>query len=101
MDISDIDKLIVSGEGNTIEFKEAQFTLPSSIYETVVSFSNTDGGTILLGIDKNGNISGIDANEVETIQKNIVSTLNSRDCINPPIYLQPIRVNHHKGIILV
>lgn len=69
MDINDIDKIVASVEGNTIEFKEAQYTLPSSIYETVVSFSNTEGGTILLGIDKNGIISGIDTNELENIQK--------------------------------
>jgi ATP-dependent DNA helicase RecG len=35
------------------------------------------------------------------MQKEIVSALNSRDCINPPLYVQPYAVRHPSGMILV
>ena len=61
MDTTQLQKLIQQGEGLRIEFKEAINTVPTSFYETVVSFANTDGGTILLGVDDNQRVIGIDA----------------------------------------
>jgi ATP-dependent DNA helicase RecG len=55
---------IKKGEGKTIEFKE---TLPSKnqIAKTVVAFSNTAGGKIILGIaDKSSAIKGISDDQV-------------------------------------
>ena len=37
-------------EGHYVEFKSAQHGLPQNIFETISSFSNSDGGTIYLGI---------------------------------------------------
>jgi len=99
--IDDIEKIIAQGEGLKIEFKKATKSLPKSFYETVISFSNTDGGTILLGVDDDGTISGIDNDAVSKIQNDIVTSLNSRDCINPPMYVQPIPIKHPLGTILM
>lgn len=41
----DIKRMIANGEGLLIEFKEAKDAVPSNFYDTVTSFSNTDGGT--------------------------------------------------------
>jgi hypothetical protein len=41
MTIHEIEHILQQGEGLKIEFKEATDHLPSSFYETVVSFSNT------------------------------------------------------------
>jgi len=52
------------GEGKTIEFKE---TLPSKnqIAKTVVAFSNTAGGKIILGIeDKSKAVKGISEDQI-------------------------------------
>lgn len=95
-----LQQIIEQGEGLKIEFKEALDSVPKSVYETVVSFSNTDGGTILLGVDDDENVTGVDRDASLQMQKDIVSTLNSRDCINPPLYVQPIVVEHPDGIVL-
>ena len=101
MDTTQLQKLIQQGEGLRIEFKEAINTVPTSFYETVVSFANTDGGTILLGVDDNQRVIGIDAHSAVKLQKDIITTLNSRDCINPPMYVQPFTVQHADGLIMV
>ncbi len=44
-------------ETESIEFK-SRFT--EEIYKEVIAFANTDGGTVYVGIDDNGNVVGID-----------------------------------------
>lgn len=101
MDLSHLQYLINQGEGLRIEFKEAEDSVPSSFYETVVSFSNSDGGTILLGVDDDGKVKGIDGNAEVSLMKNIITALNSRDCIDPPVYVQPFCINHPDGKVMV
>ncbi len=101
MDLQQVQKIIDQGEGLRIEFKDATDIVPRSLYETVVSFSNTDGGTILLGVDDNKVVKGINPTSASKLQKDIVTALNSRDCINPPVYVQPFTVNHPEGLIMV
>lgn len=43
-------------ETRNLEFKE---TITSTFLKTVSAFSNYDGGTILFGIDDDGNIKGV------------------------------------------
>ena len=50
-----IEELLISGESQTIEFKES---FGRESIETVVAFANTKGGIVLIGVDDNGNIKG-------------------------------------------
>lgn len=97
MTLTDLNLLIQQGEGPKIEFKAASDSVPGSFYETVVSFSNTNGGTILLGVNDAGLVSGIDPAASVKLQKDIITALNSMDCVNPPVYVQPFIVQHPDG----
>jgi predicted HTH transcriptional regulator len=57
-----IVKLISQGEGETLDFKKI---VPSAvkIAKTMVSFANTKGGTLLIGVNDNGSISGVQSLE--------------------------------------
>jgi hypothetical protein len=57
-----IKRLIQKGENQELDFK---FEISDSrkIAKTLVAFSNTDGGTLLIGVKDNGNISGIHSDE--------------------------------------
>jgi hypothetical protein len=57
-----IKNLIKSGENQKLDFK---FEISDSrkIARTLVAFSNTDGGTLLIGVKDNGRISGIRSDE--------------------------------------
>jgi len=48
----DIKKLLRYGERIILECKKAQNAVPKSVWETYSSFANTNGGTILLGIEE-------------------------------------------------
>ncbi len=52
MDASEILKLLKYGESINLECKKAEPTLPNSVWETYSSFANTDGGTILFGVEE-------------------------------------------------
>jgi ATP-dependent DNA helicase RecG len=101
MNLEDIKKILVQEEGIKIEFKKAKNAAPKSLYETVVSFSNTDGGTIVLGADDDGKVIGVDNSSIGQIQTDIVTALNDRSCINPPLYLQPEVIQHTSGKLIV
>jgi len=52
--IPSLDELLhslnLTGEGSQVECKESAWRLPADIWETVSAFSNTAGGTLLLGV---------------------------------------------------
>jgi ATP-dependent DNA helicase RecG len=101
MNLEDIKRILLKEEGVKIEFKKSKNSAPKSLYETVVSFSNTDGGTIVLGADDDGTVIGVDKNSIGQVQTDIVTALNDRSCINPPLYLQPEVIQHTNGVLLV
>jgi len=51
-----VEKLIESGESETIEFKQG---FSREAIETVTAFANTKGGIVLVGVKDNGQIVGI------------------------------------------
>jgi len=96
----EIDKMLRKGEGNSLEFKEASRGIPGSFFESVVSFSNREGGIILLGVNNEGDIVGIDASVLSKIKADIATALNDRKCINPPLYIVPSEISYPQGNIL-
>jgi len=58
MNKDELKKILISGETETIEFKESP---GKAFYETISAFANVRGGMIFLGIDKKGNITGVNS----------------------------------------
>lgn len=96
----ELNNLLDQGEGLRIEFKESQIAMPSTLFETVSSFLNKDGGTILLGVNDQGRITGIDPNRIEQIIKDIVTSSNNPDVLNPPFTLNPIKFDRSELSLL-
>lgn len=63
-------ELISQGESSLLEFKEEQVR-PESLAREMVAFSNTFGGTILIGVADNGTITGI--SDVSTIEQRAIN----------------------------
>ncbi len=93
MEVEEILHIIDKGEGLQTEFKRAKNAVPSDLYETLVSFSNTAGGTVLLGVADDGRIEGVAKSNISLVIKNLTSALHSADLVHPPLYLQPKTVD--------
>ena len=65
-------------ETENIEFK-AQVT--DELYKEVIAFANTDGGTIYIGIDNEGNVTELD--NVDDVYTRITNGI--RDAIQPDV----------------
>ena len=71
-------------ESNKLEVKAAREGLPRSLWETYSAFANTDGGTILLGVeeDSHGALSVCGVNEPESLVKTLWDGLNNPSCVS-------------------
>ena len=87
MNLNLIKGLIKNGEGINIEFKSSQEELTQSGFETVVSFLNTIGGYLFLGINDDGKVVSVNEELVSTIKINFATAVNNREKINPPMPL--------------
>ncbi|MBN1874612.1 MAG: putative DNA binding domain-containing protein [Anaerolineae bacterium] len=56
--LAEMKALIASGENSSVEFKSA-LVREESLAKEMVAFSNTQGGVILLGVEDDGSISGL------------------------------------------
>lgn len=79
--------LIQRGESLTLEFKECKNGISLSTYETVCSFLNRHSGTLLLGVNDLGEITGINPNSIAQIRKNFINTINNSQKLHPTYYL--------------
>lgn len=101
MEVEEILQKIKKGEGLNTEFKKARNDVPADIYETLVSFSNTVGGTIILGVTDDGEIEGIERSAVNKILKNLTSAVHSSDLVYPPFYMHPELKEINECVIIV
>jgi len=101
MNLKYINNILDSGEGKRTEFKESEKDIPTNIYDTIVSFANTEGGIIILGADNDGYVKGIDPSQSLKFITNISTALNDMDCVSPSMYLSPTEFDHPDGKLII
>lgn len=78
---------IRQGESKTLELKSA---LPqhNQIAKTVIAFANTSGGKLVIGVDDDQQIVGLDAEDILSLQDKVASIVFDRcyPAILPEIY---------------
>ena len=60
MNYKQLLKLIEEGENLRIEFKQI-FSNHEKIAKEIIAFANTEGGTIIFGVNDNGKILGVES----------------------------------------
>ena len=85
--IERLEDVLRKGEGIDIEFKKSKNTLNKDVYETVCAFLNRNGGDLILGVDDNGNIEGIEENVIDKIKNDFITSINNPQKLTPPAYL--------------
>lgn len=83
----DFKKIIKKGEGINVEFKSSKEFLTDSVFETIVSFLNTIGGYLFLGVEDNKEIIGVNEESVQSIKEKFANLTNNSQKINPPMPL--------------
>jgi ATP-dependent DNA helicase RecG len=89
MSIERARQLITQKENIRLEFKEAANALPGNLFETICAMLNRDGGDIILGVNDNNVLQGIDTATVPTMVTNLVNLSNNPQKLNPPFILFP------------
>ncbi|MCF8371479.1 MAG: putative DNA binding domain-containing protein [Bacteroidales bacterium] len=102
MTIEEIKNIIGKGEDQKTEFKKCQKQLPNSFFETVCAFLNTIGGKLLLGISDNGEITGVDKNEITKLKKEIADLSNNKEKLDPVFMLtsQEFEIDNKQIIVI-
>jgi len=85
--INVLQNIINNGEKIDTEFKLSNNNLPKNLFETVCAFLNRFGGNIVLGVDDDRNIIGIDKEKIEQLKKDFVTLCNNSQKISPTVYL--------------
>lgn len=84
MTADEIKNIVRCGETSTKQFKET-FKFAEDVANEFVAFSNSEGGSIFIGIDdKNGRIKGLDFDQLRNIGQLISAAAESR--VHPAIY---------------
>jgi ATP-dependent DNA helicase RecG len=99
---ADLRQLIANGENSSAEFKRDDLK-PRTLAKELVAFLNLEGGRVLLGVDDDGTISGLqhDPDETEEWVMNV-----ARDKIRPSIIphfqvLRDVEPGQHVAVIRV
>lgn len=89
--MDELQRLIWLGENDQVDFKQ-RVTQPEKIARTLVSFANTRGGTILIGVKDNGSICGVDPEE----EKHTLQLAANFYC-DPPVVItyEELEADHH------
>jgi predicted HTH transcriptional regulator len=96
MNLQDLRNLVNQGESNSLEFKR-KIAYPMKVIREVVAFANTSGGILLVGVNDEGNITGLKNPDGEAfvlknaIQKNIKPFLKFR--------MEDIKVNTDRKVL--
>lgn len=87
-----IDKFIaltLEGEGTQIEYKTCTEEISESLYESVCSFLNHTGGQILVGVQNDGTIIGVNPDKAEKLKADIINCINNPELFLPCPYFTP------------
>lgn len=99
----DPEKLLLRldwAECDDLEFKSARGGLPRSLWETYSAMANSYGGVILLGVEDDGVISGVQ--DVAKLKTNLWNNLNNRGKVNLNMLtdVDVVAVEHEDATIL-
>ncbi len=80
---------IQQGESISVEFKTSKEKLNKDAFDSICAFLNRRGGHLILGVNDNKEITGVDENAVQDVLDTLAKNANNPQKLNPPYYLSP------------
>lgn len=97
--MTDILQRISNGEDSYTQFK-VNITNSDKLAQELVAFSNAKGGWLILGVDDDGQIIGLNSDDIKRLNQLVGNVINSN--IIPPIYpLVKIENIENKKILVI
>lgn len=82
-------ELTRKGEDTRIEYKTCTEEISESLYESVCSLLNRSGGQILVGVQNDGTIIGVNPDKAEKLKADIINCINNPELFLPCPYFTP------------
>ncbi|MBL7850156.1 MAG: ATP-binding protein, partial [Cyclobacteriaceae bacterium] len=94
--LAELNRLVREGEGLHLEFKR-KAAFPDKIARELIAFANTDGGTLLVGVDDDGTVTGVKFPEEELLVIEKELEAHCRPAL--PLHVHLVRVNEKRFVL--
>ncbi|MEA1999068.1 MAG: putative DNA binding domain-containing protein [Euryarchaeota archaeon] len=98
MDTLELLELIEKGEDSQTQFKE-RFGSIDSLAAEICAFSNSNGGDIIVGVSDDGEITGLDKEEIRKLNEWVSSTCSQK--IDPQVNVTTQNIKYLDRIVMV
>lgn len=89
---------VALGEHTRQQFKRT-FSSPDALAAELAAFANSGGGTLLIGVNDDGSLAGLDAVELRRLNQ-MLSNASSQH-VRPPVHPHTENVPTHAGLVMV
>lgn len=96
-----LDRYIQAGEGISVEFKRCGSQPGKDTFETICSFANRQGGSVLLGVRDDGTVEGVPEASVLSIERNISSVTSNPNLFNVSPLVEFDRLRDADGRLVI
>lgn len=98
MDTIELLEIIKKGEDSQTQFKE-HFESIDSLAAEICAFSNSNGGTIIVGVSDDGEITGLDNKEIRKLNEWVSSTCSQK--IDPQVNVTTQNIIYLDKIVMI
>ena len=96
-----LDRYIQAGEGISVEFKRCGSQPGQDTFETICSFANRQGGSMLLGIRDDGTVEGVPEASALSIERNISNVTSNPNLFNVSPLVEFERLHDPEGRLVI
>lgn len=96
-----LERFIQEGEGISVEFKRCGAQPGQDTFETICSFANRQGGSILLGVRDDGTVEGVPEASALNIERNISNVTSNPDLFNVSPLVEFERLHDSEGRLVI
>lgn len=96
-----LDRYIQAGEGISVEFKRCGSQPGKDTFETICSFANRQGGSVLLGVRDDGTVEGVPEASALNIERNISNVTSNPNLFNVSPLVEFERLHDPEGRIVI
>ena len=96
-----LDRYIQAGEGISVEFKRCGSQPGQDTFETICSFANRQGGSVLLGVRDDGAVEGVPEVSALNIERNISNVTSNPNLFNVSPLVEFERLRDSEGRLVI